>query len=589
MKSPHETEQSVVGRSEPARGPEATSTGMESRLVCYLAVLWRLSPIYSVLTDAAGLANARRSGFDDHLIRLPLEYRGYTGATGRALYYAAAAHVGAHMIHGGPRFSPGELKPVQVALISLLEDARVETLALRQYPGLHRLWLPFHTAVSGDSPTAPALMARLARALIDPDYQDPHAWVQKGRSMFQEAAGGGNDPAASRTIGGLLGNDLGQMRVQFNFRTYTVEPVYRDDNQGLWDFPASDTDAKSLQISIPRTARMRESGARPPQPPPDGDQPFDPDSPAGKLEPEQQVFGHPVAIYSEWDYLIRQERPAWATLMEGVPPRGNAADINRIAERDRPLVQRLTAVIRAAKTDRPSLLRRQAEGDYLDLDAAIRAAIHRRVGVMPEPRVYARYVQRSRSLSSLLLLDVSESTNQRIPDSEQRVFDFQRRAVTLFAHSLGQSGDAFAIRAFCSNGRHEVRYLCIKDFESSYDDGAKARLAGIRAGLSTRIGAALRHAGNELAQRNSHRRLLLVVSDGEPSDIDVADRRYLIEDARQAVTSVTHQGIHVVCVSMNPENSDGLAAIFGRRNVVYTRNLTNLPLELSLVYALLAS
>ena len=83
--------------------------------------------------------------------------------------------------------------------------------------------------------TAVSLMARLARALIDPAYEDDNPWVAKGRTMFAEAGGALSDPAISREIGNLLGNDLGQMRVQFNFKTYLVEPLYRDDNLFLWD------------------------------------------------------------------------------------------------------------------------------------------------------------------------------------------------------------------------------------------------------------------------------------------------------------------------------------------------------------------
>src|SRR5205807_10200077 len=121
------------------------------------------------------------------------------------------------------KFPIGSLKPIQVALVSLIEDARVEQLVMRTYPGLRRLWLPFHVAGPQGAVTAPALMARLARALIDPSYGDDNGWVKKGRDMFLAEAGRWEDPDVSRAIGALLGNDLGQMRVQFNAKTYIVE------------------------------------------------------------------------------------------------------------------------------------------------------------------------------------------------------------------------------------------------------------------------------------------------------------------------------------------------------------------------------
>ena len=89
-------------------------------------------------------------------------------------------------------------------------------------PGLARLWLPFHTAQPFGGTAAPTLMVRLARALLDPTYTDDDAWVTKGRELFAVAQDRLVDPAISREIGGILGNDLGQMRVQFNARTYVV-------------------------------------------------------------------------------------------------------------------------------------------------------------------------------------------------------------------------------------------------------------------------------------------------------------------------------------------------------------------------------
>jgi len=76
--------------------------------------------------------------------------------------------------------------------------------------------------------------------------------VSKGRKLFFEQRAYWNDQAISRTIGGLLGNDMGQMRVQFNYKTFVVEPAYRDDNLGLWDFgdsghPSPDDDDVVMQ------------------------------------------------------------------------------------------------------------------------------------------------------------------------------------------------------------------------------------------------------------------------------------------------------------------------------------------------------
>ena len=145
---------------------------------------------------------------------------------------------------------------------------------------------------------------------------------------------------------------------------------------------------------------------------------------------------------------------------------------------------------------------------------------------------------------------------------------------------MSSSGDPFAIHAFCSNGRNDVRYFRIKDFDTPFADIAKARLAGLRGGYSTRIGAAIRHAGADLKKQITHRRLLLIVTDGEPSDVDVPERRYLVEDARHAVHELGHEGVDVFCVGLDGGGDSYLTKIFGRRSVVQIDRVTDLPQRL---------
>ncbi|RMD62318.1 MAG: VWA domain-containing protein [Alphaproteobacteria bacterium] len=223
------------------------------------------------------------------------------------------------------------------------------------------------------------------------------------------------------------------------------------------------------------------------------------------------------------------------------------------------------------------------------MDAMIEAAISRRLGEMPDPRIYMASQRRHRDLSILVLLDVSESTRDRVRGGDASVLDLERAATALLAHAMSEVGDPFAIHAFCSNGRQEVHYQRIKDFDTPYDAAAKSYLAGLSGGLSTRIGAAMRHGAADLRRQSTHRRLLLVVTDGEPSDIDVQDRRYLVEDARRAVLAVRHEGIDVFCVGLESGGDSYLTRIFGRRNVVQIDHLNRLPEKLPMLYFRLTS
>ncbi|MBX5454215.1 MAG: VWA domain-containing protein, partial [Acidobacteriia bacterium] len=266
------------------------------------------------------------------------------------------------------------------------------------------------------------------------------------------------------------------------------------------------------------------------------------------------------------------------------PALGGLGLVEAIHARHRGLVDKLSALIRAAKVSRPERLRRQKEGERLDLDACIAAAVERRQGETPDPRVYMTVTRRGRDLSTLLLLDVSQSTADRLRGAAASVLELEREATVLLAHAMAELGDPFAIRAFCSNGREEVRYYRIKDFATPFGPLAQRRLAGLAAGFSTRIGAAIRHAGHELAACRTHRRLLLVITDGEPSDVDIADRRYLVEDARKAVLSLAHAGIDTFCVGLDAGGDSYLERIFGRRNVLQIDRIQRLPERLPALY-----
>jgi nitric oxide reductase NorD protein len=565
-----------------------TFADVERPLRAYVTAMWRLRvPVRAAV--AADGDPLRRASFDNRFIRVPDTFRGFSGDAARELYRAALAHMAAHLRHGRGRFQVGTLRPVQVALVSLVEDARVEQLAMCAFPGLRRLWQPFHTAEPSGPLVASSLLARLARALLDPGFQDDSEWVRKGARLFFDARSTWDDPATSRAIGGLLGNDLGQMRVQFNARTYVVEPLYRDDNAGVWEFAEQSrpTAEGETHYESVRFDRIEDVSSRP------HDREREARSTENRIDlPNRAAMvacldgetGIPVARYPEWDYLISADRTDWTTVVEVNCPTGPSVSIEQLEERYREVVNRLAALIRSANIGRPTRLHRQPEGDRLDLDACIVAAVAKRSGDTPDPRVYTTLQRRHRDLSVLVLLDVSQSTNDIVRGSERTMLALERDATALLAHAMAGLGDPFAIHAFCSNGREDVRYYRVKDFGEPFDGLAMRRLAGLGGSLSTRIGAAIRHAGQELGRQIAHRRLLLIITDGEPWDIDVGDRRYLIEDARKAVMSLRHGGIDVFCIGLDSRGDNYLTRIFGRRNVLQVDRLERLPERLPMLY-----
>jgi Mg-chelatase subunit ChlD len=442
------------------------------------------------------------------------------------------------------------LKPIGLAVVSAIEDARVEALLAHDYPGVQR-W--FREALARvplpDGLGYGAFVARLDRALLDPDHVDPNHWVNKARALFDEARSrhGLDDYAAFRRIAAVLANDLGQMRVPFD--PLAPPPAsYRDDHSFLWDHCEDSDDVHTLE----QTASVAP-----------------PDAPAPVEAFEQRWF------YPEWDARRQLMRRDWCTVIEkrAVLPR-----------RPRPPAETATAALRRRRLARPvgrRRVRRQWEGDELDIDAVIEAAIDRRRDEPRPARVFQRRGHEDRSASVLLLLDLSASANDRTGAGTARVLDVEKEAALLLAGSAPPGVERVAIHGFASNTRAEVEYLRLLEFGAPLDEAARQLVDAVPARWSTRLGAALRHATTCLAREPADRRAIVLLTDGVPADIDVFDPAYLVEDAREAIFEARARGIESYVVVLGASAQSDSRRIFGARNVRVVDPPQTLPRHLA--------
>ena len=485
----------------------------------------------------------------DDLLLAPQRWAG-SPAQGPArdrLYRAAAAHAAAHLRHS-PRQRPGGNRhPGHLAVAGLIEDARVECLMVRQYPGLHALWNEFHLATHALAGFDFAgLTARLARALHDPAHADDNVWVATGRQLFANAALDLNDMAAFDTIGRQLAARMEKMRLPFGATSDRFMPSYRDDNSLLWNLNAvlpEDVHDTQVREHFELHKAVRE-----------------PERPLRSVEVDLRQRRH----YPEWDCKLETLRENWATVIEAAPlrarPHAAATPASRAARH--PLHFGGLARI----PDRALRLKRLHDGDELDLGAAIDSVVQRAGGVTPDPRIFMRHGRRRRSTAIVLLMDLSESTGRFVPGSFTSVLEVEKRAATLVAESLDASRDRIAVHGFSSNGRQEVNYVRIKEFDDPFGAEQRARLKKQENRLSTRMGAALRHASEALAGETAERKLILLLTDGEPSDVDVFEDDYLVEDARHAVTAAASRGVHSFCLTLDRHADRYVRRIFGARN-----------------------
>lgn len=474
-----------------------------------LRALWGL--------DTEVLIDAELPHLLDRAIHLPRQAP--AGADAAAWRRAAAAHAAAHLVYSPPVLDGRGLRPIVRAIVGVLEDARVESLAARELPGLQRWWRERHTVTPQDGDGVETLLLRLARALADPLHADPHPWVRKGRALvFLDAAGTVlAEPRAEqlREIASRLGHDLGQMRLQFNAKGYRPGPDYRDDHRWMWPEHASETESV------------------PPAPPP-----------PGRVAPE--TVDDDATRHPEWDRLIARLRPAWCRVVEEAASSSREDVPPTAMTPPRPAWRRALIGLRVSGPWQPS-----HEGPRLDLDALLRLQVSRRGGLDGDDRVHRVRSRRQRLGSALLLIDQSASTAAPWQGTDTSQLQAARTLAWQAAQALRGAGLVTAIAAFSSNGRHAVSFRHLQRFGEPLSAPCLARLAGLRSGGSTRLGAAIRHGTRELARRHDGERLLLVISDGQPHDIDVHDPRYLVEDARHAVRSARRQGLTVRCLSLD--------------------------------------
>jgi len=205
----------------------------------------------------------------------------------------------------------------------------------------------------------------------------------------------------------------------------------------------------------------------------------------------------------------------------------------------------------------------QAEGETLDLPAAVAALADRRRARSWDPRLFQRTLPPVRT-SVLLLLDLSQSTLAASGAGPLSVQAAQQRAALWLANRLAASGARVAVHGFASNGRAAVAYWRAVEFGAPCEAAA---LAALPVGHSTRLGAALRHAQTLLAEQAGPRRSLVLLSDGQPWDIDVFEAGHLLHDARRAVQALRSAGMRAWCIAADAQAAAELAPVFGAAGV----------------------
>ena len=567
----------------------------------YLRAFWArdffLRPSAADHTGFRPFINARA-------LHLPDAVDGLGPVSGLDVYRAMCAHMASHIVYTREPQSAAALAPAQQFFVGFFEDARVEHCAIQEFPGLRALWrslMGLPGAGRHEHETLP-LLERTALALLNPSETTGDAEVDALAVCFHaNIAENRDDGEFSWHLGLEFFNLLMRRKMVPSLRV--LEGLYlphRDDNRFVCSPDPGDwTEVKAYLPPHRRQVRKRvglmefvnevdvetagddaqEIWVLPTELFPYEDEGVSFNQLEGK-EPISDPFHYP-----EWDYQVQLYRPSWATVYERRQARGDAELIDRVVHEHKGVTHRIEQIIERLRPQGVCRQRRLEDGDELDINAAVEAVVLTRMGRQPDTRITMRNIVSRRDLAVVILLDLSESTADRVRDTDKTVLELTREACALLATAIGGIGDPFAIHGFASDGRHDVQYYRLKDFEQHLDDEVKSRLAGMKGGLSTRMGTAMRHAGRHLLTRSEKHKLLLIVTDGEPADVDERDPQYLRMDAKKASEELRRTGVMSYCLTLDPRADHYVERIFGTNHYTIVDQVRRLPEKLPALFA----
>ena len=303
-----------------------------------------------------------------------------------------------------------------------------------------------------------------------------------------------------------------------------------------------------------------------------GEQRADPDSVwQGTYHEEGALF------YPEWDMGREHYRKNWCVVREKEVPPVHDGFQRETLEKHAGLVKHLRKSFEAMR-DENRLLKRQVDGDEVDIDALVEAIADARDGREMSDRLFVRQHRAERNIAVAFMVDMSGSTRGWINEAE-------REALVLLCEALERLGDRYAIYGFSGVTRKRCELFRIKTFAEPYSDAVKARISGIRAQEYTRMGFAIRHLTKLLNEVDAATKVLITLSDGRPDDyFDGYRGQYGIEDTRMALLEARRAGVHPFCVTIDREARDYLPHMYGAARYIILDDVRQLPFKVSDIY-----
>ncbi len=496
------------------------------------------------------------------------------------------------------------------ALFHALETVRIDARIARELPGLHRRMLDL-SARLGDMPLPASWQdaaAQLAQA--DADVHDSLHWVAKlydRDEVPQRCYQGQLDPqAAWQARLDRIERDKARMREML--RVVANEIAEGDEQHRLppqFDLVeregAQENELLQLEIAlqdkpvpVPQTLRehmssiMLDFGEIPPEYlTPAGEGEYDlallNDKAVGAEDAWAGTYHEEGAfLYNEWDMARQSHKKNWCVLREIEVESRDIAFYRQTMGKYAGFVRSLRRTFEILRGE-DKLLRRQRDGEDIDIDALVEAWGDMHMGLEMSDQVFTRMHKEERNIAVMFMVDMSGSTRGWINEAE-------REALILLAESLQTLGDRYAIYGFSGWTRKRCEVFRVKDFDEPWNEDVIGKVCAIEPKDYTRMGAPIRHLAEKLRVIEARTKLLVTLSDGKPDDYDLEYRGdYAVEDTRQALYEARRDGVHAYCITIDREGQDYLPHMYGAANYVVLDDVAKLPLKISDIYRRITS
>jgi nitric oxide reductase NorD protein len=305
------------------------------------------------------------------------------------------------------------------------------------------------------------------------------------------------------------------------------------------------------------------------------------------LEPGEEAFE-----YDEWDRDLSDTRVGWCRVVEKRTRRGDLSFVELTRTRYRGVISSIRHQFQLMKPESLKRVANELDGDDYDLNALIDYVIDRRADGQQSERVYTKRLRRERDVAVSFLLDQSSSTARTIgrhplqpyTHPGRRIIEVEKEGLVLMSEALEAVGDPYSIYGFTSEGRRNVKFYVVKDFDEPYAGEVERRIGGINYQNNTRLGAAIRHAAAKLRRQDARTRLLIVLSDGRPYDHDYGDARYAREDTREALRQARLDGITPFCITIDRDSEAELRDLYGEVGYTIIDDVLTLPERMPAIY-----